>query len=494
MRRPAALGVGVLAAACAGWLITAQSGCFLDAAGFGTGGAASSATSSKATSSGSTGGSATSSSTGGSATSSAGTGGSATSSGSTGGSATSSSSTGGATSSSSTGAGGCSSAADCPTSDPCKTSACVNHACQASTVSAGTMCKGQPGVCDPTGACVTCFTSGSKAVGCTGAGDYCFMDACASCTDGMKDGDETGTDCGGTHCSKGCGLGQACQSVADCASPATECTSGKCTACADKMKDGDETDVDCGGSCPPCALGKGCQGTTDCATNTYCASGVCCNSTCTGNCMSCSLPGAVGTCTNVPAGATTTACGASSYCNTADMCTPVSAGQIPVGSHCTTANYTMCTSRWCGGGFCKVGPGAPCARDVECVTSFCSQNVCAWCKPGPGNGCASGTCNSFGECELPAGAFCDEPWECLNNTCDGAGVCSLQLANGAACTASADCKSQLCKGNVCSACTAADCPSCNAGACLAPSGAGCVKNGDCDSGQCVGTPPYQTCQ
>jgi hypothetical protein len=50
--------------------------------------------------------------------------------------------------------------------------------------------------------------------------------ACATCTDGIKNGTETGIDCGGS-----------CQ---------------KCPTCTDGIKNGSETGIDCGGSCPPC--------------------------------------------------------------------------------------------------------------------------------------------------------------------------------------------------------------------------------------------------
>jgi hypothetical protein len=34
--------------------------------------------------------------------------------------------------------------------------------------------------------------------------------------------------------------------------------------CTDGLKNGDETDVDCGGSCPRCAIGRACTGNNDC--------------------------------------------------------------------------------------------------------------------------------------------------------------------------------------------------------------------------------------
>jgi len=61
--------------------------------------------------------------------------------------------------------------------------------------------------------------------------------------------------------------------------PAGEsCRNGHCkpapASCTDGVKNGDETDVDCGGSCSPCANG------TNCLVNSDCQSGVCSGGTC----------------------------------------------------------------------------------------------------------------------------------------------------------------------------------------------------------------------
>ncbi len=45
-------------------------------------------------------------------------------------------------------------------------------------------------------------------------------------------------------------------------------------SCLDGVRDGDETDVDCGGSCVPCAVGGACKASTDCAT-AACVAGTC---------------------------------------------------------------------------------------------------------------------------------------------------------------------------------------------------------------------------
>jgi hypothetical protein len=109
-----------------------------------------------------------------------------------------------------------------------------------------------------------------------------------SCTDGVKNGDETDVDCGGTC--KPCPSGRGCKRDADCL-PNTDNKSVcslhlSCTnplncprfcdgACTNGGQDGDETDVDCGGTCPKCGLGKACKGNADCASDVCTTAGVC---------------------------------------------------------------------------------------------------------------------------------------------------------------------------------------------------------------------------
>jgi hypothetical protein len=95
------------------------------------------------------------------------------------------------------------------------------------------------------------------------------------CTDGLKNGDETDVDCGGS-CS-GCLDGKACRSDGDCES--NYCDQKLCHVndlyCHDGQWSGDETDVDCGGLlCEPCANGFGCLLDSDCASR-ICAFGYC---------------------------------------------------------------------------------------------------------------------------------------------------------------------------------------------------------------------------
>ncbi|XYH97674.1 hypothetical protein ACMHYB_59630 [Sorangium sp. So ce1128] len=67
----------------------------------------------------------------------------------------------------------------------------------------------------------------------------------------MKNGDETGVDCGKDGCPR-CPVGESCAKPPDCASGV--CWAGACEAptCTDGVENGDEGGIDCGGE--GCAL------------------------------------------------------------------------------------------------------------------------------------------------------------------------------------------------------------------------------------------------
>ncbi|MBL0024908.1 MAG: T9SS type A sorting domain-containing protein [Saprospiraceae bacterium] len=78
---------------------------------------------------------------------------------------------------------------------------------------------------------------------------------CPTCSDGIKNGNETGIDCGGScapcsTCNDGIKNGN--EIGIDCGGSCTPCPT-----CSDGIKNGNETGIDCGGSCPPCTSGSG---------------------------------------------------------------------------------------------------------------------------------------------------------------------------------------------------------------------------------------------
>ena len=116
---------------------------------------------------------------------------------------------------------------------------------------------------------------------------YCYEGVCKkqSCSDGIKNQDETDVDCGGS-CSP-CADGKRCAINADCKSKL--CLNNICKkeekcetplSCSDGVKNQDETDVDCGGQCKECGEGKACKVDDDCASN-YCLNSTCRAPSCT---------------------------------------------------------------------------------------------------------------------------------------------------------------------------------------------------------------------
>ncbi|MCL2723381.1 MAG: hypothetical protein FWD69_02995 [Polyangiaceae bacterium] len=96
----------------------------------------------------------------------------------------------------------------------------------------------------------------------------CTEGACQAATssDGVKNGDETDIDCGGTQAPT-CADGKSCVTGDDCTSKV--CTSDVCQVATgtDGIQNGDESDVDCGGTTTGalrCAAGRACNVHADC--------------------------------------------------------------------------------------------------------------------------------------------------------------------------------------------------------------------------------------
>lgn len=101
--------------------------------------------------------------------------------------------------------------------------------------------------------------------------------AAASCKDGTKNDSETDIDCGG-GCTP-CDTGKRCSVPSDCVSGVCK-DAGTGLLCqvptnTDGVKNGQETGIDCGGPAnPKCATGQGCSSREDC-TSDYCKAHTC---------------------------------------------------------------------------------------------------------------------------------------------------------------------------------------------------------------------------
>jgi hypothetical protein len=130
---------------------------------------------------------------------------------------------------------------------------------------------------------------------------------------------------------KGNGSDGQCGTITTNTDPDNECPLGMCNGA---------------GVCTVLAAdGTACTTDTECGSS-HCVDGVCCNTTCTGTCVACNLPGKVGICSNIDAGQSDP--NGTPPCN--DMCD--------------------------GAGQCGKVAGAPCTSDSECLSQICNAGVC----------------------------------------------------------------------------------------------------------------------
>jgi hypothetical protein len=264
---------------------------------------------------------------------------------------------GGATSSSSSAGGGmggagggtpqCNKPSDCGQSTDCRTYICKMPAgtCEHMDQPDGTTTPNQTKndckkvVCDGMG--------GEKTV--ANPSDLPLDDG-NDCTDDICNGDTpahpdkaAGATCANGFCD-GMGKCVGCTMDSQCKGLNAACVNGACVACDDGMKNGDETDVDCGGTHCKACTGVACTMATDCASG-FCADGVCCNAACDTTCMACNLAMNLGTCANIPLNTEDTnpanACTTTKACDGAGMC-KLKAGQ-------TCATNADCLSAKCTG-------------------------------------------------------------------------------------------------------------------------------------------------
>jgi hypothetical protein len=310
----------------------------------------------------------------------------------------------------------------------------------------------------------------------------CVLNHCtnAFCSDGARDGNESGVDCGGATCSARCGLGQGCHTSQDCAKGV--CTFGYCNDyfCNDGSANGDESDVDCGGhTCGPrCALGKHCSVAADCQSgNCQVTNGVgtCAASTCTNGHHD---PGERGIDCG---GAMCGPCGLGSSCSTEADCYPGFCifGQCSI-IYCGDSVKDMDeTDVDCGGRSCsaRCQDGKQCNLDQDCANGRCVGGKClaATCGDQHRNagesdvdcggalcvGCQLGkSCTYASDCAIGAGVclfghcsldYCADTVKDGDETdvdCGGPN-CRTKCAAGKLCTLGRDCQSLICSGGHC---------------------------------------------
>jgi hypothetical protein len=284
-----------------------------------------------------------------------------------------------------------------------------------------------------------------------------------------------------------------CNKDMDCKGLTAKCDvpNHSCSACDDGMKNGKETGLDCGGDCKAC-VGDPCKMPMDCVGGN-CADKICCDVACGNACEACNLAGSVGKCTKVPAGQTDPmTCDAPP-----DACNGMGACKSAAGIACATD--ADCGSGTCLGKLCRTQTGGACMKDLTCASGLCVNMKCADCSAGAD--CAAMMCGAP-TCKAPGGSACDVDSDCAGNKCQF-GLCIVD--NGSDCAVAADCRSGVCTMGKCAACTAAPATcspgaSCGSTAfgvmgliCNRPPGAYCSSNLQCEGLKpCKGFPP--TCQ
>ncbi len=354
------------------------------------------------------------------------------------------------------------------------------------------------------------------------------------CENGLKDADESGTDCGGVEC-KSCVSDDECAGPSDCGSGV--CRDGICLAetCTDNVINGAESDVDCGGTCDPCDDDASCSDGGDCQ------SGVCTLGLCSA--ASCSDGRINGDESDVDCGGTcSTQCEAGEQCRVGPDCeTLVCAGLRCAEPACDDdQNNGEETGVDCGGADCEpCSEGSICIESSDCKSGRCVRGVCAaaGCSDGVLNGSESDVdCGGTGDCERCTAnkrceassdcaapeLFCDTRSESGEHRCTSV-ACSDGEQNGEetdvdcggecpgceagqACDGDGDCASLNCEGGtLCAEATCEDgiqnqgegAPDCGGSSPCGFCGIGqpCAGDGDCESGVCAADSGSETiCQ
>lgn len=332
------------------------------------------------------------------------------------------------------------------------------------------------------------------------------------------------------------------------------------SSCSDGVRNGSETGVDCGPGCAACQ-GEPCSGDAACQTG-HCVDGVCCESACDGLCAACSAEvkgsGQDGLCGSVAEGADprgdceddgAATCGHDGTCDGAGACRRYAVGTVCGGAPscagaiqtnpdtcdasgaCQAGGATACAPYVCGATQCKTacsteadcaagsycGPGsvclpkkdqgAACGAEAECSSGACVDGVCCniacdfactACSAAKKGSGADGECGVIAagsdpddECADEGAASCGH-----DGACDGAGACRY-YAPGTPCGAAGSCADgeqtspDVCAGpGVCAAggTTACGAYTCDATACRTSCAqqAECVAGAYCSAGsQCL---------
>lgn len=260
----------------------------------------------------------------------------------------------------------------------------------------------------------------------------------------------TDTPCGTAACSAGTAVDPRCNAAHACDNNTDPCGEFACgpVACRTSCT----TDTHCANgyycntgssSCEPTVgTGSPCTMTSECSGGTFCVDGVCCNTQCSGECMSCDASktgGAPGECRPIAEGTDPDnecaqqapgTCGLTGECSGAVGCAEYDTS-TPCGPEavCTSAQLTL--HRCNGTGSCSAGNPQTCAGGFACEGPSCATS-----------------CSDNGDCA--DGYYCEAP------------SCLPKLTQGADCSSDAQCDSGFCvDGKCCNEACSAICKACS---------------------------------
>ena len=251
-------------------------------------------------------------------------------------------------------------------------------------------------------------------------------------TDGVQNGNETGVDCGGTSTgAPKCPTGTGCLVDGDCANVKCDTVQKKCASAShsDGLKNDGETGVDCGGPSPTkCATGEGCASNADC-------NAVACDAAGTKLCLAATHSDGI---TNLGetgvdcGGAAPTKCATGQGCLATTDCNKVLC-DVAVTKLCLAASHTDGilnlgeTGIDCGGAALPLtcGVGVGCAVTADCTKAKCNAGTLVCDPPTKTDLIQNGT---------------ETDVDCGGGAPTNAGACALGLS----CLVASDCASTTC--------------------------------------------------
>ncbi len=317
--------------------------------------------------------------------------------------------------------------------NPCTDDTCSNGVARHTPSTIASACA--TGVCDGQGTCVQCLDDTNCPSGrCSLSTHLCASNA--SCTDGQRNGTETGVDCGGA-----CAPGHQCTTGGGC-TVGTDCQSGVCTqnvcvagscgdgvqqpteACDDGNKSNDDgCDDGVGGTCRPTGCGNGTRAGTEGCDDGNAINGDGCDNNCNVTRCGNGIVAGTETCDD---GNTVGSDGCSAGCRVEPgyTCT-----MMPSSCISTCGNGTITTGEECDDGNRTGGDG--CSMNCFQETGFACTGSPSTCASSCGDGIAVGaeTCDDrntvagdgcSATCQAESGYVCAGlPSSCVTRCGDG---------------------------------------------------------------------------